>query len=68
MQDELVGMLGLNAECSNYVGGEIAQIHCDDHICLATNGRCQDMSVVRIGEAKAGDRILVAGYQSVDRM
>lgn len=55
VEDELLGMLRLNPEWSQGIGGEIAQVHRYAHICLAANCRCQNVPVIWIRQLQTGD-------------
>ena len=45
---------------------EVLQVHRDDHLCLAPDGRRKYVAVVFVRKGQVGNQILIAYYESIE--
>ena len=67
MHDELIGMLCFDIELSENLLRKISHVTRHDDAGAAADGGCQYVAILRVGEDKTGNEVLVSCYQRVWR-
>ena len=66
-QDEVVGMLGFDAQIPQDLSRKVGEIQGDDYACAAANGGGEDVPVVPIWQFYRIDKGLIAGHKGIGR-